>query len=131
MRVLLDTHIALWAILGSEKLPSRARVIIEDPENEIFVSAVSALEIALKRAGGRVGPGVPQTTGSAAVLEFERAGYVLLPITPQEAGAVEALPMHHADPFDRLLVAQALIGPYRLLTHDRKIARYSDLVIQV
>ncbi len=70
-------------------------------------------------------------SGQRALRYFQASGYRFLPIEPEHAAAVEELPSHHADPFDRILVAQALVEPMRLLTHDPVIARYSDTVIEV
>ena len=69
-------------------------------------------------------------SGQAALDYFQESGYRFLAIEPEHAAAVEELPAHHADPFDRILVAQALVEPMRLLTHDPIVARYSDTVIQ-
>lgn len=128
MRVLLDTHIALWALVDSPKLPAKARELILSPTNSIVVSAASVWEIAIKHGLGR---GDMPISGQEALAYFQQAGYELLPILPEHAAAVETLPAHHQDPFDRLLVAQALLEPLRLLTHDANIARYSDTVIEV
>jgi PIN domain nuclease of toxin-antitoxin system len=128
MRILLDTHIALWALTDDARLKSTARQMIEAPGNVVVVSAVSVWEIAIKHALGR--GDMPISSGEALAY-FTEAGYALLAITPEHAAAVEGLPAIHADPFDRLLVAQALTEPLRLLTHDANVARYSDTIIQV
>lgn len=126
MNLLLDTHIALWAITDSPRLPAKARQLILVPENEVFVSAASIWEIAIKHGLGR---GDMPISGPEALDYFRAASYRLLPVLPEHAAAVEVLPPHHADPFDRLLVAQALAEPLRLLTHDALLARYSDTVM--
>lgn len=131
MRLLLDTHIALWAILDSPKLPAAARKLILAPRNEICVSAASLLEIALDRAYPRKKRGAIQISADGALEAFLQSGYSLISITPVHAAALEALPNHHTDPFDRLLVAQALTEPLRLLTHDETLGFYSDTVIVV
>ena len=128
MRLLLDTHIALWALVDSPKLPAKARELILSPSNSVVVSATSVWEIAIKHALGR---GDMPISGQEAVDYFGQAGYELLPIMPEHAAAVENLPAHHQDPFDRLLVAQALLEPLRLVTHDTHVARYGDTVILV
>lgn len=128
MRLLLDTHIALWAITDSPKLPAQARELIASPENEIYVSAASVWEIAIKHSLGR--HTIP-ISGEEARRYFTEAGYLSLPITDQHAAAVETLPPIHADPFDRMLVAQALAEPLKLVTHDAMVARYSDNIVLI
>ena len=131
MRLLLDTHVALWAIADDRRLPAQARVLISDPENEVLVSVASVWEIAIKHAlgGGRSG-GMP-ISGSAALGYFRAAGYAVLEIAAAHVLAVEHLPALHADPFDRLLAAQAASVPLRLITHDPVVGRYSDQIIVV
>jgi len=126
VNLLLDTHIALWAIADSPRLPQQARDLILAPGNTAWVSAASVWEIAIKHGLGR---GDMPVSGAQALGYFEQSGFRLLAVSPQHAAAVEQLPLHHADPFDRLLVAQALTEPLRLLTHDAKLAAYSDTVI--
>ena len=131
MKLLLDTHIALWAIVDDARLPKAARQLIEEPLNEIFVSAASVWEIAIKHALSRGRPTDMPISGKAALDWFRQAGYDLLPITAEHAAAVEALPRLHADPFDRLLVAQALTAPLHFVTHDKQVGAYSDTIILV
>jgi PIN domain nuclease of toxin-antitoxin system len=128
MKLLLDTHVALWAITDSPRLSKQARDLILDAENEIQVSAASIWEIAIKHGLGR---GDMPISGEEALGYFRAAGYRLLPVLPEHAAAVEELPRLHQDPFDRLLAAQAMAEPLRLLTHDPLLARYSDTVILV
>lgn len=128
MNLLLDTHIALWAIADSPRLPQRARELILDAGNSVSVSAASVWEIAIKHALGR---GDMPISGEQALEWFRASGYTLLPIEAQHAAAVGQLPEHHADPFDRLLVAQALTEPLRLLTHDRALEAYGEPVLRV
>jgi PIN domain nuclease of toxin-antitoxin system len=131
MRLLLDTHVALWAVVADERLPPRARELIADPENEVFVSAASVWEIAVKHALARGGPNDMPISAEKALGYFRDAGYEPLEIAPVHAVAIERLPKLHSDPFDRMLVAQALTVPLRLLTHDARVARYSDTVMLV
>jgi PIN domain nuclease of toxin-antitoxin system len=128
MRLLLDTHVALWAITDSPALPAGARRYILAPHNEIYVSAASIWEISIKHGLGR---GTMPVSGGEAADYFTQAGYMTLDISYQHAVFVESLPPHHTDPFDRMLVAQALSEPMRLLTHDRMLSVYSDTVILV
>lgn len=128
MNLLLDTHVALWAITDSPKLPQRARELIESPKATIWISAASIWEIAIKHSLGR---GDMPVSSQDARQYFQESGYRFLPIDADHTVAVEALPPHHQDPFDRILVAQALIEPMRLITHDSQVALYSDTIIKV
>ena len=128
MNLLLDTHIALWAIADSPKLPKKARELIESPKSTVWISAATVWEIAIKHSLGR---GDMPVSSQNALRYFRESGYRLLPIEPEHATAVENLPAHHADPFDRILVAQALVEPMRLITHDPMVARYSDTIIEI
>ena len=130
MKILLDTHVALWAVVDDPRLPRRARGLIEDEENTIVASVASVWEIAIKHALARGGPNMP-VSGAQALELFQAAGYEILAITATHVSAVDHLPAHHSDPFDRLLVAQATTEPARLLTHDTQVAKYGDGVILV
>lgn len=128
MNLLLDTHVALWAITDHPKLTKKARELIESPRSTVWISAASLWEIAIKHGLGR---GDMPVSGQDALRYFRESGYRFLAIEPEHAAAVEDLPAHHADPFDRILVAQALTEPMRLITHDPLIARYSDTIIEI
>ncbi len=128
MRLLLDTHIALWALVDSPSLPGRARTLLLDPAHEVFVSSATLWEIAIKRSLGK--GDMPVSAGEAERL-FGKAGYQPLPVTWAHAARVESLPPIHKDPFDRILVAQAMSEPMVLLTHDPSLARYSDTILRV
>ena len=127
MNILLDTHVAIWALLVPERLTNSVRSLIADADNLVHVSAASIWEIAIKRALRRAS--APPFSAHVAVASFREAGFVLLDVTSEHAIAVETLPRLHADPFDRLLVAQALTEPLRLVTRDPKVAAYSDTII--
>lgn len=129
MRVLLDTHVLLWALMAPRRMPPALREALADPAHHVMFSAVNILEIAIKKALGK--PGFE--FGPQDVLQAARAAqFVELPVSAEHSARVHGLePLHH-DPFDRLLVAQALCEPARLLTADRMIARYAapiDLMI--
>lgn len=128
MNLLLDTHVALWAITDSPKLPKKAREMIESPKSSVWISAATVWEIAIKHS---LGCGDMPVSSQDALRYFHESGYRFLAVEPEHATAVEDLPVHHADPFDRLLVAQALVEPMRLITHDPMVARYSDTIIGV
>jgi len=131
VRILLDTHVALWAISDSPRLKREARGLIEEPDNRIYVSAASLWEIAIKYALQQSGPNSMPIPAAEAERWFREAGYEFLDVRPAHTLAVEALPDLHSDPFDRLLVAQALTEPLRLVTADVKNAAYSDTVILI
>lgn len=128
MNLLLDTHVALWAITDSPRLAAKARDLVADPANTVWVSVASLWEITIKHSLGR---GDMPISGAQAKAWFEQSGYRLLNIEAAHVLGVAELPALHNDPFDRLLVAQALAEPLRLLTHDAQVARYSDTVIAV
>lgn len=122
MKVLLDTHVFLWAVAASRRLSADARRLIADAD-EVNVSAASIWEIAIKVGLGRI-KGEPKDFVDA----IERSGFVELPVTAVHAASVARLPQHHRDPFDRLLVAQAMAEPLVLLTADEALLPYSELV---
>jgi PIN domain nuclease of toxin-antitoxin system len=125
MRVLLDTHVLLWALMEPDKLPPGARTTIESPRNEVLFSAASIWEIAVKAALGRVDFRVHAAEIARAATA---SGFTELPVWSAAAARVAELPMHHRDPFDRLLVAQAMSEPAKLYTVDPRLGPYTDLV---
>ncbi len=128
MNLLLDTHVALWAITDNPKLSQKARDLIASPKTNVWISAANVWEIAIKHSLGR---GDMPVSGRDAMRYFQESGYRFLPVEAEHAVAVEELPAHHQDPFDRILVAQALVEPMRLLTHDPLVALYSDTIIKI
>jgi PIN domain nuclease of toxin-antitoxin system len=124
MRLLLDTHVAIWAIFDDQRLKPAVRRRIADLDNEIFVSVVTLWEIAIKFARRRGRPNDMPISAAQALAFFSEAGYRVLDITTAHALAVPALPAIHGDPFDRMLVAQARHEPLRLMTSDAKVAAY-------
>lgn len=128
MNVLLDTHIALWAITDSPRLPKQAFELISNPKNTIWVSVATIWEIAIKFALGR---GDMPVSCQDALHYFQQSGYKILAIEAEHVIAAGALPIHHQDPFDRVLIGQALTEPMRLMTHDRLVAKYSNTIILV
>ena len=127
MRVLLDSHTLIWAADDPAKLSATALALIRDAANDRLLSAATIWEIAIKHA---LGKDMPISAGDA-INYFRAAGYEELPVTPRHAAYVENLPPLHADPFDRILVAQALTVPLRLVTHDKKVAAYGGVVLAV
>jgi PIN domain nuclease of toxin-antitoxin system len=128
VNVLLDTHVALWAITDSPKLPQKARDLIQSPKTNVWISTASVWEIAIKHSLGR---GDMPVSSQDAVHYFRESGYRFLAIEPEHVVAVEELAPHHQDPFDRILVAQALAEPMRLITRDPLVALYSDTIIKI
>lgn len=128
MNLLLDTHVALWAITDSPKLPHSARELIQSPKTNVWVSAASVWEIAIKHALGR---GDMPVSSQDAVRYFRESGYRFLAVEVEHTVAVEDLAAHHQDTFDRILVAQAFVEPMRLMTHDPLVALYSDTIIKI
>ena len=125
MRVLLDTHILIWALIQPARLPSEADDVIGDDRNEILFSAVNIWEIAIKVRLGRRDFGFePDIILSAA----KATGFVELPIEARTGPLLRHLPDHHHDPFDRLLVAQAIDAGVEFLTSDAALPAYSPLV---
>ena len=125
MRLLLDTHLLLWALGEPARLDRATRAALEDPGNEVLFSAASLWEIAIKAGFGRADFAVEPGLVLEAAVE---TGFVELPVRASAAVLVSGLPMHHRDPFDRLLIAQAVSEPVHLLTVDPLLVPYSELV---
>ena len=121
MKLLLDTHLLLWTALEPLNLSATARALIAAPENELFFSAASMWEVIIKRGLGRDDFKVDARVLRRGLLD---SGYSELPITNDHAIALEALPLLHKDPFDRILVAQALAEGITLLTVDHRVSQY-------
>ncbi|GAA10431.1 type II toxin-antitoxin system VapC family toxin (plasmid) [Acetobacter sp. AC2005] len=121
MRLLLDTHLLLWAAGEPDRLSARARTLMEDPGNDLVFSAASLWEITIKTGLGRADFQVDPHLLRRGLIEN---GYEELPITSQHALAVGQLPDVHRDPFDRILVAQATVEGLLLLTHDPLVKAY-------
>lgn len=131
MRLLLDTHIAIWAVSVFDKLPAKWAEAIADPDNDVAVSVVSLWEIAVKRPLKRGTDWDMSIEVNRARTLFRAAPFDILSIDIDHLIALQTLPLHHRDPFDRLLVATAFTDTYRLITHDRALAAYGDHVIVV
>jgi PIN domain nuclease of toxin-antitoxin system len=127
VRVLLDTHTFLWWVLEDPRLSPRARSVITAPATEVFVSAVSAWEIAIKAGSGRLDLPEPATTYVPSRIAANDFGE--LHVTVEHAVGVSGLPLIHRDPFDRLLVAQARVEGIPIVTSDPTIAQYDIDVI--
>jgi PIN domain nuclease of toxin-antitoxin system len=119
MRLLLDSHIVVWWLANSPRLPAKARSAISDPANEALVSAASAWELVLKVARGKL------RLPPHFMDRLRSDGFRELAVTPGHAIGVARLPPHHADPFDRMLISQALAEGLVLVTCDSAIQRYA------
>jgi PIN domain nuclease of toxin-antitoxin system len=118
---LLDTHAAIWFLVGDDKLSSTARRIIEDDSNSVYMSVVSAWELAIKISIGKLRfPG--NTTGFMRMTHDNNI--IIVPIETAHLAALEELPFHHRDPFDRLIAATAFAEKMTLITADENIMRY-------
>jgi PIN domain nuclease of toxin-antitoxin system len=122
MRVLLDTHLFLWAVDDSPRLTNAAKAAIESAD-EIYVSAASIWEAAIKARTGKL-----EVDSAELIAALDSSGFLELYVTAEHAAFVAKLPLHHRDPFDRLLIAQAMTEPLVLLTADASLAQYTDLV---
>ena len=122
MKVLLDTHTFLWWIADSPRLSARAREVIRDSNNELFFSAASGWEIAIKAQLGRLQ--LPDNLEQFIVGQLSLNTILVLPIQLRHALHVYTLPQHHRDPFDRMLVAQSQVENLPILTTDPQIAQY-------
>jgi PIN domain nuclease of toxin-antitoxin system len=121
VKLLLDTHIILWAAGQPEKLPESTRTLLTEAENALFFSAASIWEIVIKRGLGREDFKVdPRRLRKMLIMH----GYTELPVTAEHALTVETLPLLHKDPFDRILLAQARVEGLRLITVDESVLQY-------
>jgi len=125
VRILLDTHVFLWFVDDSPRLSAQARTLITNAE-KIFVSSATIWEVAIKVRLGKL-----RADPDDLIDEMQKNGFEDLPVYARHAKEVAALPLHHSDPFDRLLVAQAKVELLRLITNDSHLAIYSDLVVLV
>lgn len=128
MNLLLDTQVALWAITDSPELDDKGRGLIQNPSNVIWISVVSLWEISFKHLMARE---IMPLNANQAMGYFQDSGYQILSLNPTHVTFAEELPRHHSDPYDRLLIAQALYSPLRLLTSNTLVAEYSDTFIKV
>lgn len=127
MKILLDTCTFLWIVGGGQNLPPRAAALYQSQDNEVFLSAASAWEIAIKHAAGKLP--LPVAPQSLVADERERLGVASLAIDEESAMHVARLPDLHRDPFDRLLIAQALVHGLTILTPDPQISQYPARVV--
>ncbi|HZL95372.1 MAG TPA: type II toxin-antitoxin system VapC family toxin [Vicinamibacterales bacterium] len=127
MKLLLDTHAFLWWIEGAPALGRRARAEIANPDSEVFVSLASCWELAIKRSLGKLR--LTQSLDRFVPEQLTRNGFGLLSVELRHVVRVADLPFHHRDPFDRLLVAQALQDELAIISADRVLRKYGVTVV--
>jgi PIN domain nuclease of toxin-antitoxin system len=125
MRILLDTNALLWALSNGPRIKPVRELLLAD-ENDIFVSTVSWWEIAIKTRIGKLDAKLPELRQAA-----QKSGFLELPLLGTHAETLATLPRHHNDPFDHMLVAQAISEPMRLITGDGVLAQYTTLVLLI
>ena len=126
MRLLLDTHLLIWCLSGDRKLPPATAELIRNPATDVYFSAVSIWEVAIKSALGKL-----RADANVMLKYLVDEGFKELPVMARHTVATVTLPMHHRDPFDRLLVAQSRMESLRLLTNDKIMALYGEPVVLV
>ena len=126
MRLLLDTHVLVWCLSGDRKLPPATAELVRDPATDVYFSAVSIWEVAIKSALGKM-----RADANVMLKYLVDEGFKELPVMARHTVATVTLPMHHRDPFDRLLVAQSRMESLRLLTNDKIMALYGEPVVLV
>ena len=125
MRLLLDTNALLWALTNAPRIESVRDLLLAD-ENDVFVSTVSWWEIVIKTRIGKMDADLPELRVIA-----QESGFMELPLLGTHAEILATLPHHHNDPFDHMLVAQAIAEPMRLITGDGVLSRYTSLVVRI
>ena len=126
MKLLLDTHILLNWLNDDKKLSEHARRLISNPANDIFVSHVSLWEIQIKNMTGKLNANI-----ETLIRQLYENNFQEFPMHTDHILALAKLPPHHQDPFDRMLVSQAISEPLHLITHDKTVSRYSESIILV
>ncbi|RST87905.1 type II toxin-antitoxin system VapC family toxin [Aquibium carbonis] len=127
MRLLLDTHVAIWATNTPERIPAHIRVLFGGGDGTVMVSAAAVWEIAIKHGRGR--RDAPPMSALQAIEEFDAAGIGILDVTASHAAFVEKLPPLHGDPFDRLMLAQSIVEDMHFVTYDRHLLRYDARIL--
>jgi PIN domain nuclease of toxin-antitoxin system len=127
VRLLLDTHVLLWALIEPKRLGSEFQTLLENPDHEVLFSAASVWEMSIIKAA--LGRADFQVAPAVIVEAAQATGFTELPVRAAAALKVATLPHHHGDPFDRLLVAQAMTEPAALYTADAELGAYSELVV--
>ncbi|GHD05891.1 type II toxin-antitoxin system VapC family toxin [Tianweitania populi] len=126
MRLLLDTHVAIWATTDDERLPRHVYELLSDVENDVYVSAMSVFEVAIKYKLRQHQMPYPAVE---AIRRFKDAGFEILAVTENHAAMVDQLPLIHHDPFDRLMIAQSLVEALTFVSADRQVAKYDSSIL--
>lgn len=126
-KILADTQIFLWSFLEPKRISPDVKKLLADKDNEIYLSAISSLEIAIKTGAGKLK--LPDSPEKYVPLRIQQSGFNALPVTHVHALQVYLLPPHHKDPFDRLLIAQAIVEQIPILTADSIFKQYSVRII--
>ena len=121
MRLLLDTHALIWHRRGSDRLSAKAARMIADPDNRVYISIVTLWEMSIKRSLGKLATAKSPIEYLEA---YQKQGAKLLSVTPEHVMATELLPLHHRDPFDRMLIAQAKLEGLTVVTVDDQFSQY-------
>jgi PIN domain nuclease of toxin-antitoxin system len=124
--LLVDTHILLWALTAPDRLADRHREALQDPTNTVFASAINIVEIAIKSSIGKltVADSLERERYAGLFEALEDSGFDMLAFTGAHAASVRTLPFHHRDPFDRMIIAQAIAEEYAVVTADTKFSAY-------
>ena len=125
MRLLLDTHVVLWAASEPEKLPSSVHNLLMDSANELLISVTTPWEMAIKIGTGKLS--LPQPLSSYIEQQLQTLDAVLLPVELRHLAPISSLPLHHRDPFDRLLIAQSLVEGVPLVSADAAFDAYTGV----
>ena len=131
MRLLLDTHILLWRLTGSDRLPGSAVAMMDEPATELLASTISIWEVAVKWSLRKGSPDDMPLSGSDFAAALDAAGIEVLRVQPAHAAALDDLPLLHRDPFDRFLLATARHEGLQLFTRDTALAAYGANVLLV
>lgn len=123
MKIIIDTHIFLWALYEPEKINKDKQQELEALSNTIYVSSISLVEIMIKNSIGKL------SIHDDLIKATEESGFELLDFTATDAIALSSMPLHHKDPFDRMLIAQAITNKYHLMSEDTKFKHYSCKLI--
>ncbi|MDF7800443.1 type II toxin-antitoxin system VapC family toxin [Pontiellaceae bacterium B1224] len=129
MKLLLDTHVLLWALMEPSKLSTKAKVALLDPENECFISAISLWEISMKHALGKLE--LSGVKPEELIAKIKQMGMDLMALSPITAVGFHNIPRKHGDPFDRMLIHQAISDDFYLVSADRVFPEYEELGLKL
>ncbi len=126
MKLLLDTHVLLWALTAPGRLTERQRETIQDPTNTVFSSTINIVEIAIKTSIGKltVADSLERNRYAELFTAITDSGFEMLSFTGTHAASIQTLPFHHRDPFDRMIIAQAVAEGYTIVTADAQFSAY-------